>query len=85
MRHKVTGRRLGRPSGHRKALYRGLVRDLLLRERIRTTLAKAKEVRGLAEKIITYGKKGELHHRRLALAFVTDKNVVAKVFDDLND
>lgn len=85
MRHKVTGRRLGRPSGHRKALYRGLVRDLLLRERIRTTLAKAKEVRGLAEKIITYGKKGELHHRRLALAFVTDKNVVAKVFDELSE
>lgn len=84
MRHKVKGRRLSRPSGHRKALYRGLVRDLLLRERIRTTLAKAKEVRGLAEKIITYGKKGELHHRRLALAFVTDKNVVAKVFDDLS-
>ena len=85
MRHKVTGRRLGRPSGHRKALYRGLVRDLLLRERIRTTLAKAKEVRGMAEKIITYGKKGELHHRRLALAFVTDKNVVAKVFDELSE
>lgn len=84
MRHKVKGRRLSRPSGHRKALYRGLVRDLLLRERIRTTLAKAKEVRGLAEKIITYGKKGQLHHRRLALAFVTDKNVVAKVFDDLS-
>ena len=85
MRHKVTGRRLGRPSGHRKALYRGLVRDLLLRERIRTTLAKAKEVRGMAEKIITFGKKGELHHRRLALAFVTDKNVVAKVFDELSE
>ena len=85
MRHKVKGRRLSRPSGHRKALYRGLVRDLLLRERIRTTLAKAKEVRGLAEKIITYGKKGELHHRRLALAFVTDKNVVAKVVDDRSE
>ncbi len=85
MRHKVKGRHLSRPSGHRKALYRGLVRDLLLRERIRTTLAKAKEVRGMAEKIITYGKKGELHHRRLALAFVTDKNVVAKVFDDLSE
>ena len=85
MRHKVRGRHLSRPSGHRKALYRGLVRDLLLRERIRTTLAKAKEVRGMAEKIITYGKKGELHHRRLALAFVTDKSVVAKVFDDLSE
>ncbi len=85
MRHKVSGRRLSRPSGHRKALYRNLVRDLLLRERIRTTLAKAKEVRSMAEKIITYGKKGELHHRRLALAVVTDKDVVAKVFDDLSE
>ena len=85
MRHKVTGRRLSRPSGHRKALYRNLVRDLLLRERIRTTLAKAKEVRSMAEKVITYGKKGELHHRRLALAVVTDKDVVAKVFDDLSE
>ena len=85
MRHRVTGRHLSRPSGHRKALYRNLVRDLLLRERIRTTLAKAKEVRGMAEKVITYGKKGELHHRRLALAFVTDKDVVSKVFDDLSE
>ena len=85
MRHKVSGRHLSRPSGHRKALYRNLVRDLLLRERIRTTLPKAKEVRSMAEKVITYGKKGELHHRRLALAFVTDKDVVAKVFDDLSE
>ena len=84
MRHRVAGRRLGRHSDQRKALYRGLVRDLLIHERIQTTVAKAKEVRGLAERVITYGKKGTLNHRRLALAFLPDKDVVAKVFDDLS-
>ena len=85
MRHRLTGRRLGRSSSHRRALYRNLVTDLLDYEKITTTEAKAKEVRGMAEKVITYGKKGELHHRRLALAFVTDKDVVSKVFDDLSE
>ena len=70
--------------GHRRALYRNLVRDLLRNERIRTTDAKAKEVRGLAEKIITHGKKGTLHDRRMVLAFVPDKAVVEKVFDELS-
>ncbi|MEE8443000.1 MAG: 50S ribosomal protein L17 [Dehalococcoidia bacterium] len=84
MRHRVAGRRLNRSMSQRKALYRGLVRDLLLHERIKTTEAKAKEARGLADRIITYGKKGTLNHRRLALAFVPDKHVVAKVFDDLS-
>ena len=82
MKHRVSGRRLGRSTSQRKALYRGLVRDVLLRERIQTTEAKAKEVRGLVDRIITYGKKGTLNHRRLALAKVPDKDVVAKVFDD---
>ena len=85
MRHRVSGRRLSRSMDQRKALFRNQVRDLLLRERVRTTEAKAKEVRGLAEKIITYGKKGTLNHRRLALAFLPDKDVVAKVFDDLSE
>ena len=85
MRHRVAGKRLGRPSDQRMALYKGLVRDLLLRERIRTTEAKAKEIRGMAEKVITYGKKGTLSHRRLALAFVTDKDVIAKVFSELSE
>jgi large subunit ribosomal protein L17 len=56
----------------------------LIHERIRTTVAKAKEVRGLVDRMITYGKKGTLNHRRLALAFVPDKDVVAKVFDELS-
>jgi len=85
VRHRVAGKRLGRPSDQRMALYKGLVRDLLLRERIRTTEAKAKEIRGMAEKVITYGKKGTLSHRRLALAFVTDKDVIAKVFSELSE
>jgi len=84
VRHRVAGRRLNRSQGHRRALFRNLVRDLVINERIRTTEAKAKEVRGLAERFITYGKKGTLNHRRLALALVPDKKVVAKVFDDLS-
>ena len=84
MRHRVTGRHLNRRPDQRKALYRGLIRDVLLRERIQTTEAKAKEVRGMVERIITYGKKGSLHHRRLALAKIPDKGAIAKVFDDLS-
>ncbi len=83
MRHKVAGRGLGRSSSHRRALYRNLVTDLLDYEKITTTEAKAKEVRGLAEKMITLGKEGGLSSRRQAIAFIFDKKVVNKVFDDL--
>jgi large subunit ribosomal protein L17 len=83
MRHKVTGRSLGRDSGHRKALYRNLVTALLQHEKIVTTEAKAKEVRGMAEKIITLGKQSGLHSYRQALAFVTDKKVTDKIFSEL--
>jgi large subunit ribosomal protein L17 len=83
MRHRITGRRLGRSSGHRRALYRNLVTDLLGYEKITTTEAKAKEVRGLADKMITLGKKGGLHARRQALAFVLDEKTVEKVFSDI--
>lgn len=83
MRHKLAGRKMGRSSAHRRALYRNLVTDLLDYEQITTTEAKAKEVRGLAEKMITLGKKGELHSRRQALSFILDKRVVDKVFDEL--
>jgi len=84
MRHRVAGRHLSRPTDQRLALYRGLVRDLLIHERIQTTEAKAKEIRGMVDRVITYGKKGTLHHRRLALAYLPDKDVVAKVFSDLS-
>jgi len=82
MRHKVAGRNLGRPSGHRRALYRNLVTDLLNYEKITTTEAKAKEVRGLAERMIILGKEGSLHSRRQALSFILDKKVTDKVFNE---
>lgn len=83
MRHRVGGRKLSRSTGHRRALYRNLVTDLLRYEKVVTTEAKAKEARSLAEKMITLGKQGSLHARRQALAFVFDKGVVDKLFDDV--
>ena len=83
MRHGVAGRKLSRPTGHRMALYRNLVTDLLRYEKITTTEAKAKETKAMAEKVITLGKAGTLHARRQALAFVMDKKVVEKVFAEL--
>ena len=83
MRHKVAGRRLGRSMSHRRALYRNLVTDLLKYEKIITTEAKAKEVRSLAEKMITLGKEGGLHSYRQALSFIVDKTVAEKVFSEL--
>ena len=83
MAHRVAGRKLGRPTDHRLALFRNLVTDLLRYEKIITTEAKAKEVRGMAERVITLGKRGDLHARRQALRFVYDKKVVVKVFDEL--
>lgn len=83
MRHQIAGRKLGRPTAHRWALYRNLVTDLLRYEKIVTTEAKAKEARGLAEKVITLGKEGGLSSRRRALGFVTDKKIVDKVFGEL--
>ncbi len=83
MRHRVAGRHLGRDTAHRLSLYRNLVTDLLRYERITTTEAKAKEIRPMAEKIITLGRRGDLHARRQAMRFVFDSTVVKKVFDDI--
>lgn len=83
MRHNKSGRRLGRNSSHRKAMLRNMVTSLLDHERITTTDARAKEVRKIAEKLITLGKRGDLHARRQALSVVFDKKVVAKLFDRL--
>jgi large subunit ribosomal protein L17 len=83
MRHGIAGKKLGRSSGHRRALYRNLVTDLLKHEKIVTTEAKAKEVRGLAEKMITLGKNSGLHSYRQALAYITDTKVTEKLFADL--
>lgn len=83
MRHRLAGRHLGRDTAHRTALYRNLVTDLLRHERITTTEAKAKEIRPMAEHIITLGRRGDLHARRQAAAFLYDTQVVKKVFDDI--
>jgi large subunit ribosomal protein L17 len=83
LRHRIAGRKLGRPTAHRWALYRNLVADLVKYEKLVTTEAKAKEIRGLAEKVITLGKEGSLASRRRALAFVTDKKLVDKIFSEL--
>jgi len=83
MRHRRTGRKLGRTSSHRKAMFRNMVTDFLDKERIITTVAKAKELRPFAEKMITLGKRDNLHSRRRALSIIRRKSVVHKLFDSL--
>ena len=85
MRHLKAGRKFGRTSAHRKALFRNLVGALIARERISTTLAKAKELRGKVERTITLGKKGTLHARRQAFKLAPQKEAVQKVFGSLAD
>ena len=85
MRHLKSGRKLGRTSAHRKALFRNMVTSLIVRERIRTTLAKAKELRSHIEKTITLGKKGTLHAKRRALSVVQTKEAFLKLFDTLSE
>ena len=85
MNHRKTGRRLGRTTSHRKAMVRNMVTSLLEHERIVTTTPKAKEVRRVADKMITLAKRGDLHARRQALSFIRDKKVVAKLFDKLRE
>ena len=83
MRHLKAGRKFGKTSAHRKALFRNLVGALIERERISTTLAKAKELRGKVERTITLGKKGTLHARRQAFKLAPQKEAVQKVFGAL--
>lgn len=83
MRHRKKGRQLGRQTKHRWALFRSLVTSLLDQERIETTQAKAKEIRGFTERMITLGKEGTLPARRRALGFLRSKAVVAKLFSDV--
>jgi len=85
MRHRVHARKLGRSSAHRLAMYRNLVTSLLQHERVETTDAKAKEVRRLADRMITLGKRGDLHARRRALRVIREREVTAKVFGELAD
>ena len=83
MRHRVSGRKFDRSGGHRKMMFRTMVTDLLKHGYIKTTAAKAREVRPMAEKMVTLGKNGSLHARRQAAAVITESSVVSTVFDDL--
>jgi len=80
MRHGMSGRKLNRTSSHRKAMFSNMVVALLKHEQIKTTLPKAKDLRPIAEKIISLGKSGTLHDRRRAFAMLRDDAVVAKLF-----
>ncbi len=76
-------RKLGRPTAHRKSMLRNQTTDLLREGRITTTLTRAKETRRMAEKMITLGKRGDLHARRQALAYIYDEDVVRELFDNI--
>jgi large subunit ribosomal protein L17 len=80
MRHRKAGNKLGRNPSHRRALLRNLVTSVLIEDRVETTLAKAKAVRPLVEKMITLGKKGDVHSRRQALAFMMTDESVTRLF-----
>ena len=83
MRHRVDGRLFGRTTNQRKALLRGLVASLFEHQRIETTLAKAKEARRIAEKMITLGIRGDLHSKRLAFSYLPSRSVIAKLFSEI--
>ncbi|MEJ5227938.1 50S ribosomal protein L17 [Thermodesulfovibrio sp.] len=83
MRHRVDGRHFGRTANQRKALLRGLVASLIKYERIETTLAKAKAIKEIADRLVTFGKKGDLHSRRLALSYLPDRELVRKLFSEI--
>jgi len=83
MRHRVAGRKLSRHTQHRELMFRNMLVSLLQHERIKTTLAKGKELRSWADRIISLGKQGTLHARRRAFALLRDKGIVKKLFDEI--
>jgi large subunit ribosomal protein L17 len=83
MRHQRTGKKLGRDSAHRRALYANLASNLIEHERIKTTITKAKAVKPIAEQMITLGRRGDMHARRQAVAFLRSKDIVHKLFDEI--
>ena len=85
MRHRKSGVKLGRNSSHRKAMFRNMVTSLFKYDRIRTTDAKAKELRGWADHIVTLAKRGDLHARRQALSIIREQAVVHQLFDEASD
>ena len=80
MRHRKSGRKLGRISSHRKAMFANMASDLIKHEQIITTLPKAKELRPIVEKLVTLGKRGDLHARRIAISRIGKRDVVQKLF-----
>lgn len=84
MRHRKAGRKLNRTTSHRLMMLRNMVTSLFEHERIETTEAKAKEVRSLAERLITLGKRGDLHARRQALKIINTKKVAQKLFNEIS-
>lgn len=83
MRHKKSGRKFGRNSSHREAMLRNMARSLLIHERIRTTEHKAKELRGVVERLVTLAQTDSLHARRLAYKFLANHQLVARLFDEI--
>jgi len=83
MRHRKKGRKLNRTASHRKALLRNLANQIIEHKEIKTTTAKAKEARSTVERLITYAKKGDLHHRRLAFGFLRNKESIKILFDEI--
>ncbi len=83
MRHNVAGRKLGRTTAHRLAMFRNQLASLMTHERIVTTLPKAKELRPLAEKLVTQGKRGTVHARRLVGRWIPSREVIKRVFDEI--
>lgn len=83
MRHRKSGRKFGIEADHRRAMMKNLVISLLTHGRIETTVSKAKEMRGLAERVITYGKGGTLHHKRLAFSVLHNHALVKTLFDEI--
>jgi len=85
MRHRMGGRKLNRTSAHRSAMFANMASALIKHEQIKTTLPKAKELRPIVEKLITLGKRGDLHARRQAYAQLRDNDIVSKLFSVLKD
>jgi large subunit ribosomal protein L17 len=83
MNHKVASRHFGRTANQRKALLRGLVSSLFEHQRIETTLTKAKAIKSIAEELVTFGKRGDLHSKRMVLSYIPNRTVVSKLFSDI--
>ena len=83
MRHKVAGRLFSRTANQRKALLRGWVSSLFEHQRIETTVAKAKAIKGIAEKLVTFGKRGDLHSKRMVMSYIPNRTVMSKLFSEI--